>query len=280
MSMQHPMDILRRVVSRLISLVLLAGLALQAPPALADQLSTIRSQGRIRIAIAGNVPPFNAVDASGRLVGSDIETAELLANDLRVKLEIVRINNSERVGILLDRHADLVISALSITPQREREIAFSVPYARIETVIAAPESYNLTSMLDLNGRTVGALARSSNLSHLLLTAPGAKVVEYAENDKLSAGYLAGEFDIMTAPESVMRATNALKPTRPLKLQFRQTEFDIAIGMAHGEKNLRDWVNAWVVANLRNGKLADIYRRHHGSRLPAGILPSSEPNRRP
>lgn len=255
--------------------ILLAGLALLTPPpANADQLSRIRQAGTVRVAIAGAVPPFNFENDHKELIGSDVETASLLARDLGVRLQIVRITNSERISVLQEQQADLVVSALSITPERERLIAFSVPYARIAVVIAAPLPHKLSSMLDLSNKTVGALAASSNLAHLRKNAPNSKVIEYPENDKLGIGYISNEFEIMTAPESVVTNTNRMNPKRPLIVQFTQMEFDVAVGMPKGEKSLREWVNNWVVSRLRDNSLGEIYRRHHGQKLPGTIIPPS------
>jgi len=248
-------------------------------PAHADMLARIRTDGKIRIAIGSSTPPYSYIDSSNQLVGSDVDTARLLAKDLGVKLEIVRINNSDRIPTLLEHRADLVVAALSITPERERQIAFSVPYAQILIVIAAAHPPQLSSMLDLNGKTVGVLANSSNQQSLMHDAPGASVIPYAENDKLLAGYAAGEFDIISTPQSVLDAYNLTKPKRPLFIQFTQSVFDIAIGMPNGEKTLRDWINAWVVSNLRNDNLGNIYRKHHGASLPSTILPAADPGKK-
>lgn len=263
-------------VRRHLNATLLAGFSLfVCLPAHADMLANIRQAGKVRIAIAGAVPPFNFLDTNKQLIGSDVETAKLLVQDLGVKLDIVRITNSERVSVLLERRADLVVSALSITPEREREIAFSVPYARIAVVIAAPQPYKLSSMLDLNDKRVGALAASSNLAHLRQNTSNAKITEYPENDEMSLGYVAEEFNVMTAPESIVDSTNRLNPKRPLIIQFTQMEFEVAIGMPKGEKALRDRINQWVVTRLRDRSLGEIYRKFHGHNLPATIIPATE-----
>jgi polar amino acid transport system substrate-binding protein len=246
-----------------------------ATPSYADVLSRIRADGKIRIAIAAPTPPYSYIDSRNQLAGSDVDTARLLAKDLGVKLEIVRIINSDRIPALQERRTDLVVSALSITPERERQIAFSVPYAQIPIVIAASHPLQLSSMLDLNGKTVGVLANSSNQASLMHDAPGATVIQYPENDKLIAGYVAGEFEIISTPQSVVDAFNQTKPKRPLLILFTQSVFDIAIGMPNGEKPLRDWINAWVVSNLRNENLGNIFRKHHGRALPGTILPSAD-----
>ncbi|MDO6384964.1 transporter substrate-binding domain-containing protein [Uliginosibacterium sp. 31-12] len=254
------------------SIVLSCLSLLNTLPARGELLADIRSSGRVRIAIAGEVPPFNFHTAQGKLTGSDPETAALLAQDLGARLELVSIGNAERISVLQERRADLVLSALSITPERERLIAFSVPYATIAVVIAAPAKMHLSSVLDLNGKTVGALAASSNLAHLRSNAPGARIIEYPENDRLAEAYLAGDFDIMSAPASIVEKTNTLKPRQPLQVHFTQMEFDIAIGLPKSEKPLRDWVNAWVVSRLQDGSLDTVYRKYHGHALPASIVP--------
>ncbi len=228
----------------------------------ADLLGDIRGRGALRVAIAGSVPPYNAYRPDGAAEGSDVDVARALARDLGVRLEIVRITNSERVAVLLARRADVVISALSITPERERLIAFSVPYASIGVFIAAPRPLQLSSLLDLKGRRVGVLAGSSNFEHLLRHVPEARLRPYAEHDLLVSAYLAGDFEIISATESVVADVNARQPLRPLVEQFQQSEFDLAVGMPKGEKALRDWINAWIVARLRDQSLAAIHLRHH------------------
>ncbi|WP_374240852.1 transporter substrate-binding domain-containing protein [Zoogloea sp.] len=246
----------------LLVLLLMPGLAA------ATLLNEIRAQGRLRVAIAGALPPYNHYTPDGTAQGSDADIARAMARDLGVRLEVVRVVNSDRVAALLARRADVVISALSISPERERLIAFSVPYATIDTVIAAPPPLQLSSPLDLRGRRVGVLAGSANAEHLLQNAPGVKLLSYAEHDRLVEAYLAGEFEILSVTRNVVDEVNARRPPRPLVEHFRQMEFEVAVGMPRGEKALRDWINAWIVVRLRDHTLAGIHLRHHGRRLLA------------
>lgn len=242
--------------------------------ALADLLGDVRARGALRVAIAGAVPPYNSYRPDGSAEGSDVDVARALARDLGVRLEIVRIINSERLAVLLARRADLVISALSITPERERLIAFSVPYGSISVLIAAPRPLQLSSLLDLKGRRVGVLEGSSSFEHLRRQVPDARLLVHAEHDRLVNAYLAGDFEIVSATESVVAEVNARQPRRPLVEQFRQMEFELAVGMPKGEKSLRDWVNGWIVARLRDQTLAVIHLRHHGRRPLAVHQPAA------
>jgi polar amino acid transport system substrate-binding protein len=50
----------------------------------------------------------------------------------------------------------------------------------------------------------------------------------------------------------------------------QTNY-LAIGMRKDEPKLLAWVNDWVKTNLKNGKLAAIYKRYHGVDIPTEEL---------
>ncbi len=47
-------------------------------------------------------------------------------------------------------------------------------------------------------------------------------------------------------------------------------FDLAIGIKQGEPRLLAKLNEWVAANLKNGKLSNIYQKYYGVALPAAM----------
>jgi polar amino acid transport system substrate-binding protein len=46
---------------------------------------------------------------------------------------------------------------------------------------------------------------------------------------------------------------------------------LAIGVRKNEPKLLAWVNDWVKTNLKNGKLAAIYKQYHGVDIPTDEL---------
>ncbi len=80
---------------------------------------------------------------------------------------------ASRIPSLQTGKADLVISTLSITPERAKVIDFSLGYAVLRTVIAAPKSVNVKSLADLNGKTVGTVRGTTHDTQLTRKAPRA-----------------------------------------------------------------------------------------------------------
>ncbi|MDB5369204.1 MAG: hisJ [Roseomonas sp.] len=69
----------------------------------------------------------------------------------------------------------------------------------------------------------------------------------------------------------MAATNSRKPATPFEVKIVMRTFPYAIGVRKGDDKLREALNTWVHANLRNGKLNEIYKKYNGIELPAEML---------
>lgn len=240
----------------------------------AELLDDIRSRQRIRVGIAVGVPQFSFLDAQQRLTGSDYDTAQLLAKDMGVQLEVVRLVNAERIKAIENGTVDIVVSSLSITPERERMIDFSVPYAKLFTVVAAPPRISIRSYADLARQRIGATRLTSNAALIEQFAPEAQIVGFDDDAGLIQATVDGKVELISTQQAVVDEINRRNPKLQLEEKFVQREFDLGIGLPKHQKGLRDWLNRWVGENLRNGQLNALYRRHHGRDLPPSLRPTN------
>ena len=111
-------------------------------------------------------PPWAFKDEKLKMTGSDMETAELLAHDLDVKLEIVELTGPNRVAFLQAKKVDVVLSGFSITPERLKVVDFSTPYVAAGVVVGAPKSLTLKSTAELRGQRVGVTRGTTSDSSL------------------------------------------------------------------------------------------------------------------
>src|SRR4030095_13073047 len=123
-------------------------------PAHADTLDEIKKAGKIGVAIAAPIPPFGMTDDKMQPTGSDVDLARLLAKDLGVQLEIVTTTGPTRIPMLQTNKADIVISTLSITPDRAKVVDFSIPYADHPSVVAGLKTVQIKQLSDLDGKKV------------------------------------------------------------------------------------------------------------------------------
>ncbi len=74
---------------------------------------------------------------NGEYVGFDIELARRFAAQEGLRLEISPLEFSALIPALAAGKLDLVVSALAVTPERQKQVSFSTPYAEVSSVTLA-----------------------------------------------------------------------------------------------------------------------------------------------
>jgi polar amino acid transport system substrate-binding protein len=236
----------------------------------ADALDDIRAAKKIRIAVDLGVAPYGMTDEKMQPTGSDIDTAKLLAKDFGAEFEHVPTTGASRIPSLQSGKADLVISTLSITPERAQVIDFSVPYAPLRTVLAGMKSIPVKDLAGLDGKTVGTTRSTTHDTWLTRNAKNAKVVRYEDDATTAQAFVSGQIDLFTTAEFLLGPIAKKNAARELELKFVLESFKLGIGVRKGETRLLQQVNDWVKTNLKNGKLNEIYKKYHGNDLPEEI----------
>jgi polar amino acid transport system substrate-binding protein len=229
----------------------------------ADLLDDIKAAKKIRIAIDLGVPPYGMTDGQMKPVGSDVETARLLAKDLGVELEIVQTTGANRVPFLQTGKADIVISSLSVTPEREKVIDFSVPYAQILSVIAGPKSVAIKGYEDLAGKRVASTRGTTNDKLATESAKDAQITRFDDDATLITAVTSGQVDIVATSPALVKTMRENAPQLDLEVKFVMKGFPLGIGMRKGETKLQGWINGWIQTNTSNGQLAAIHKKFHG-----------------
>ena len=257
----------RTVLAGAAGLATFASLSL---PAAADTLDDIKKRGKLLVAVDLGSPPFGMNDAAMQPIGSDVESAKLLAADLGLPLEIVQVTSPNRVPFLLTGKADLVMASFSVNDERKKVIDFSDAYGVIQIVVAAPKSAAIKSIDDLAGKRLGTTRGSTNDKEASSQAKGAEMVRYDDDATLITALVSGQVDIMASSPQVMAAVNARRPNDPLEVKLVLKTNPYAIGVRKGDDALRASLNEWIAKNLANGKLREIYARYNGVPLPAEL----------
>jgi len=96
-----------------------------------SQLQTVLDRGYLIVGTGSAYVPFHFVDEKGERMGFDIDIARILAKGLfddPTKVEFVEQSLDARIPGLLTGKVDVVIQAMTISPERLQLVAFSIPY--------------------------------------------------------------------------------------------------------------------------------------------------------
>jgi len=178
------------------------------------------------------------------------------------------------IPALLEGRGDVIVANFSVTPEREREIAFGTPLVRVyEVAVTHRDSTPVATAADLVGRTV-TVRRSSaywdTLDSLARLHPGITVVpapEESDTEELLYRVARGNLDVTLADNLIAEVARSYMPELRLDATLSGPRA-IAWGMRPSNPMLRDTVAAFLTdlfptaaAPLRSGgDLAGIRER--------------------
>ncbi|WP_250526142.1 transporter substrate-binding domain-containing protein [Caballeronia sp. GAWG2-1] len=245
-------------------------LALTPLAAHADALDNIAKSGTLRVAVPEDYPPFGFVGADMKPQGYDVDTAALLAKALNVKLELVPVNSANRIPYLTTNKVDLVISSLGKTPEREKVLDFSAPYAPYYQGVFGPADIKVTGPADLTGKTVGATRGALEEIALSQMAPNATIKRFEDNNATISAFLSGQVQLIAAGNIVAAAIIAKNPPRRPEPKFVIKDSPCFVGLNRNEPKLLAKVNDAIAQAKKDGTLGAMSKKWFGQPLPASL----------
>jgi polar amino acid transport system substrate-binding protein len=131
------------------------------------KVKQIKEAGELVLLTNSEYPPFEFKNAGGEVVGLDINLAQAIADELGVKLTIIDEDFDTLIDTLVGGRGDLIISGLTITPEREQIIDFSIPYEEKQQDMIVSVYSDILSLDDLAGKKVAAQEGSTSEMVLL-----------------------------------------------------------------------------------------------------------------
>lgn len=101
------------------------------PDCFPDTLVPVKSDRVLRVAMCSSMYPFVFKNKDGAIVGFDAEFAVRLGNYLGMPIEISDMNFAALIPTLASGKADVIITLLTITPERAQRVLFTDPYVKL-----------------------------------------------------------------------------------------------------------------------------------------------------
>ncbi len=244
------------------------GLTALHAPAQADQLVDIQQRGTVRIAVPQDFPPFGTVGPDLKPRGLDIDTAQLIADKLGVKLALTPVTSTNRIPFLTTGKVDMVISSLGKNPEREQVIDFTKPYAPFFLGVFGAKGSTLSTPEELAGKTVAVTRGGIEDMELSKVAPKDAVIKrFEDNNATIAAYLAGQTEFIASGSSVMASIANKKPDRAPEMKITLKNSPNYIGLAKHEPALKARLDGILDAARADGSLDRQAEKWLGQPLP-------------
>ena len=127
--------------------------------------------GSIKIGTEGAYPPWNSKDASGNLIGFEVELAKALCEIMKHNCTIVEQDWDGMIPALTSKKFDAIMAGMSITDERMKTINFSQGYADEVASLAVMKGSSLENLDTPEG--INLSIGGSEVSKALKTLTGA-----------------------------------------------------------------------------------------------------------
>ena len=251
---------------RWLNSLLVAGLlqvaALSAAQAQSD-LDRIKAEGVMKIGTEGTYAPFTFHDASGALVGFDVDLGREVARRIGVKAEFLEGKWDGLIAGLDARRYDAVINQVGITEARKAKYDFSEPYiASRAALIVRGDNDTIKSFADLKGKK-SAQSLTSNFGKLA-EASGAQLVGTDGFDQSIQLVLNGRADATINDSLSFLDFKKQKPGANVKIAATQDKADYSgIIVRKGETALVTAINQALDAIKADGTYQAISQKYFG-----------------
>lgn len=133
----------------------------------------------LKVACNADFAPFEFQDASGKeYVGFDMDLIRAIGKEMGVEVQIQNINFDGLIPALDAGNIDVVITGMTITPERAQKVGFSKPYYQSGLTIAVKnDNQEIHGFKDLEGRTIAVQIGTTGANEAKKI-KGAKVKEF------------------------------------------------------------------------------------------------------
>ena len=222
--------------------------------------------GRLIVATEASFPPYEMPAADGAgvadtgLEGIDIEIAAAVADRLGLDLVVKDITFDEALCAPENGKADLVMAAISVSPEREAFMLFSEPYAPGDQVVITKDSVYPKKKYDFKEKQLGAVKNTTGWIYAADDYGEKQVTVFASNADAVRAVLSGEIDAFVldrAPaEAILKQIDGL-----VMLDKPYTKGEYVIGMAKDNPGLQKAVDQALAALDDDGTLQEIIERY-------------------
>jgi polar amino acid transport system substrate-binding protein len=260
------MNITRRFLGAALGATLAATAALPAlaqntaqDVASASVIETIKERGVIKIGLS-LFKPWSMRDLNGELIGFELDVGRQLAEDMGVEVEFVPTSWDGIIPALVSGNFDTIISGMTVTPQRNLTVNFTIPYAYSGmTILANTAMTEGFSLEDYNSPDVTFAARRGATPATVIADmfPEATLLLFDEDGAATQEVLNGNAHATMASEPTP-SSEARRYPDVLSVPFNQAFQAGGEGFAvrKGDPDALAYFNSWITAKTNTGWLKE------------------------
>lgn len=256
----------------LIRFILVLGLLISSamvyinPTAHAEQDQTwekIKERGELRVGLSADYAPMefeHTVNGKTEYAGVDIDLAKKIAKDNNLKLKIVNMSFDSLLGALKTGKIDIIISGMTSTPERKKQVDFSDSYMMTKNIMLVKKDKvnEYKDIKDFNNKKVGAQKGTEQEKIAQTEIENASITSLSRLPDVILALKSGKVEDAVVEKPVAEAYLKQNPKLGISnVKFNEEEKDTVIAVPKDSPKLLSQINK-TIKEVKDKGLIDKY----------------------
>ncbi|MNW37909.1 ABC transporter glutamine-binding protein GlnH precursor [compost metagenome] len=212
-----------------------------------NSIEQIKKNGKIKIGVFADKPPFGYVDSDGKNQGFDVYIAKRFTKDLlgdESKVEFVLVDAASRVAYLESNKVDIIMANFTVTDERKEKVDFANPYMKLSFGIVSPDSAPITSIDQLKEKGQRLIVAKGTTAETYFTKeyPEIELLKFDQYTEIFAALKDGRGAAIANDNTELIAWAKSNPGFTVSIPAFGGQDTIAPAVAKGNTELLNWIN--------------------------------------
>ena len=228
-------------------------------------LQEIKDSGKLVVGTCADYPPYEwhlVQDGEDKIIGFDIDIAQVIADELGVELEVIDMDFDGLIPALSTGKVDMIIAGMNPTEERKQSVDFTDIYytQKDALVIKSEDAKNIRSENDLKKSSLATQKATIQEEYLLGNFPDAEIKSVPKWNTAILYLVTGKADAVLMVETVAR--RYFEENEGLEI----ADFDVsstpnksAIAVANDSADFLDAVNDILDEMKESGQIEELMR---------------------
>lgn len=226
-----------------------------------SSVEQLQKNGKVRIGVFSDKPPFGYVDKEGKNQGFDVEIAKAVSKDLlgnENAAEFVLVEAANRVEYLQSNKVDIILANFTVTPARKEVVDFAKPYMQVALGVVSKDGAVITDVKQLEGKTLLVNKGTTADAYFTKNFPNVKLLKFEQNTETFEALRDGRADALAHDNTLLFAWAKENPGFTVGIKNLGDQDFIAAAVKKGNTSLLNWLDAEFEKLGKSGQLKQAY----------------------
>ncbi|PZH47942.1 ABC transporter substrate-binding protein/permease [Staphylococcus aureus] len=223
----------------------------------------IKERGELRVGLSADYAPMefeHTVNGKTEYAGVDIDLAKKIAKDNNLKLKIVNMSFDSLLGALKTGKIDIIISGMTSTPERKKQVDFSDSYMMTKNIMLVKKDKvnEYKDIKDFNNKKVGAQKGTEQEKIAQTEIENASITSLSRLPDVILALKSGKVEGAVVEKPVAEAYLKQNPKLGISnVKFNEEEKDTVIAVPKDSPKLLSQINK-TIKEVKDKGLIDKY----------------------